>query len=428
MNRWNALLFACATMALSAAHAAPGLINYQGQLTDPLGVPVDTAVDVTFTFHDAVSEGNQLGEFTDTDTVIPDASGIYSTDVGDEDNLVPFSIFDDDKVWLNVKVGEEDLAPRLRVMSAGFALRSSNADALQGLKAADFLNVTADAYIVVKMTASATQNAVNLQEAYAAAKLLTPNGAALSALNRATVIVPPGSYNLGASSFTMDEDFVDLAGLTSLSRNKQIYSTGHVLIQTASNVRIENLLIRRAGFDEEKYAYWPAAVWGGGAKIGSPSTTWIRNCEFMTSGNSMRRGVEFAGSYEDCIAGGNYGFGGEGTASGTFINCTGGDYAFGGGADAVASGTLTNCVGGDFAFGGGNGDATGTFTNSRGAIGSFGGYGTATGLFTNCVGGNYAFGGSGNATGGKFYYCNGGFDSFGGGASSLYCIQAGSLF
>ncbi|MCK9592697.1 MAG: hypothetical protein M0Q91_11900 [Methanoregula sp.] len=56
--------------------------------------------------------------------------------------------------------------------------------------------------VIVETTASATTNGVNLLAAYTAAKALTPNGAALSATNRASVIVPPGKYSLdnGADS------------------------------------------------------------------------------------------------------------------------------------------------------------------------------------------------------------------------------------
>jgi hypothetical protein len=139
----------------------------------------------------------------------------------------------------------------------------------------------------------------------------------------------------------------------------------------------------------------------------------------------MRIQVEYAGAYEDCTGGGDFTFGGVGTASGTFTNCTGGDYAFGG-SSGTASGTFTNCTGGEYAFGGlsgvasgtftnctagyyafaGGGTASGTFTNCTGGERAFGASGTASGTFVNCVADNYAFGGgSGDTTGGKFYGC-----------------------
>ena len=50
--------------------------------------------------------------------------------------------------------------------------------------------------ITVNTTTSAKLNGAALIAAYAAAKALLPNGAALSATNRACVIVPPGKYDL----------------------------------------------------------------------------------------------------------------------------------------------------------------------------------------------------------------------------------------
>lgn len=47
---------------------------------------------------------------------------------------------------------------------------------------------------------NAVTNGTNLLAAYEAAKLLTPNGAALSANNRATVVLPPGRYDIGSGS------------------------------------------------------------------------------------------------------------------------------------------------------------------------------------------------------------------------------------
>jgi len=127
-------------MSLAAvSFAAPGVINYQGRLTDSSGDPITTTVNVKFTFWDQETGGNQLGiGFADTDSVTPDAEGIYSTLIGDDPgNLIPESVFSGDSVWLNVMVGVEDLFPRMRITSVGFALKSSNADNASHASSAD---------------------------------------------------------------------------------------------------------------------------------------------------------------------------------------------------------------------------------------------------------------------------------------------------
>jgi len=108
----------------TSVFAAPGLINYQGRLTDDSGTPITSSVDIIFTFWDAETDGTQLGSgFSDTDSVTPNSDGLYSTLVGDDPgNLVPSAIFSGDDVWLNVNVGGEDLVPRKRIVTVGYAM------------------------------------------------------------------------------------------------------------------------------------------------------------------------------------------------------------------------------------------------------------------------------------------------------------------
>jgi hypothetical protein len=125
------LVLALAVMAFAMSlSAAPRLINYQGMLTDKQGKPIITPVEVTFSFWDAETSGTQLGAgFSDTDTVTPDADGIYSTLIGDEPpgNLIPESVFSGDSVWLNVNIAGDNLAKRMRITSAGYAINAMNA-------------------------------------------------------------------------------------------------------------------------------------------------------------------------------------------------------------------------------------------------------------------------------------------------------------
>ena len=112
------------------AFSVPGLISYKGQLTDASGGPITDPVDVTFTLWDAETGGTQLGSgFSDTDSVTPNADGIYDTLIGDDGgSAIPGSIFENDSVWLNVNVDGEDLAPRTRLTPVGAALHAGSAD------------------------------------------------------------------------------------------------------------------------------------------------------------------------------------------------------------------------------------------------------------------------------------------------------------
>jgi hypothetical protein len=68
------------------------------------------------------------------------------------------------------------------------------------------------ASVIVDAEGSDTDRGTALVAAYAAAKLLTPNGAALSASNRAQVIIPIGKYKL-SDTLVLDTNFVDLIAL-----------------------------------------------------------------------------------------------------------------------------------------------------------------------------------------------------------------------
>ena len=265
-------------------------------------------------------------------------------------------------------------------------------------------------YVAVQVTAdNAKTNGKRLIEAYAKAKTLTPNGAALSATNRACVILPPGKYDLdhGAENacvpLTLDTEFVDIIGLTTDRSLQHIYGTpaatnSGVIVQTADDVHISNLTVEILT-EVEIVEGVPQYNFGNTASSAYfPSTNLsnavLDNCYFIGYESlslllwSMRLTIEYSGTFTNCT-GGHSSFGRAGTASGTFTNCTGGYGSFG--RAGTASGTFTNCTGGDASFGRAD---------------------RASGTFTNCTGGDASFGGSGGTASGTFSFCKGGVDSF----------------
>jgi len=232
----------------------------------------------------------------------------------------------------------------------------------------------------------------------------------------------------GYTPLTLDTEFVDLIGLTSDRKSQHIKGTppatnSGVIVQTADDVHISNLtveiltVVEQANFgNTDSAAYFPST---------NLSNTVIDNCEFIGMGGgsnvlfSMRIGLlEYSGTFTNCT-GGDYAFGGSGTASGIFNNCTGGDYAFGGGtfeSGGTASGTFNYCTGGEAAFGS-EGTASGTFNYCTGGVASFGSEGTASGTFNYCTGGVASFGGGATASG-IFNNCTGGDASFGNGGTA----------
>jgi len=258
----------------------------------------------------------------------------------------------------------------------------------------------------VKLTDSAVTNGQNLVDAYNYAKTLTPNGAALSATNRVSVIIQPGNYTL-AAELAIDTQFVDLIGLGAQKLERgaipAVIIGENTLNVTANDVRVQGISVGTQGFKIGSSLSLQRFedCTGGEYSFGYSSTAsgTFTNC---TGNNSFGYLGTASGTFTNCT--GNYSFGYLGTASGIFTNCTGGEQgSFGG--YATASGTFINCTGGPESFAG-FGTASGTFTNcTAGNFGFSGLGGTASGTFTNCTAGNFGFGGSGGTASGKFYNC-----------------------
>jgi hypothetical protein len=214
---------------------------------------------------------------------------------------------------------------------------------------------------------------------YAAAKALTPNGAAKSATNRAALVIMPGTYALSAT-LTLDADFVDVVGLGATEKNPSVLLTTNTI--SCTNTTAKDYRVSGISVGDQWFGY--------AGQVAVADKRVLTNC-----------------------TGGSRSFGG-----------------FGGGADLIASGSFINCVGSYFAFGGDCGIASGTFINCVGDNRSFGGPGSkyaggeASGTFINCVGGYGSFGGGGTLSG-KLFFCrltSGGFNAVSGGGCTRMCL------
>lgn len=318
-------------------------------------------------------------------------------------------------------------------------------------------------YIIVSTSASATGNGTALRNAYAAAKLFTPNSLPLSATNRAVLLLLPGTYDLATTPLTMDTEFVDLVGLSEEPRHvfitsQVIVSDSGTIVQTANNVTIRNVSIDRTGAPAgtgagRTAAYFPnraSTVIQSWTSNGTTATV-TSNGHGLQDGDSVRitgsGNTNFDGAYtitridnnsftfpstvnssgligtaterfddtyiENCRFSGTTDSGMRGAVeyAGTYRRCVGGAESFGGAfagngvSGALASGLFEDCTGGASSFG--RGIASGTFTRCTGGNSSFGG--TASGTFTDCS----ALGTGFSIADGTFLRCSGSGYSFG---------------
>ena len=128
-------LAALLLLSAGAEAAIPRLINFQGKLSDSGGTAVTSAVPMVFKIYPVASGGAPA--WTETQTVTPDASGVYSVMLGTVTPLdLPFSV----PYWLGVTVGaDSEMLPRYRMAASPYALNSSTAAWAEG---ADWPTIT----------------------------------------------------------------------------------------------------------------------------------------------------------------------------------------------------------------------------------------------------------------------------------------------
>jgi len=133
------VLLVIALLSVSA-WAGPGVINYQGKLTDGTGTPLNGTYTMQFVLYDPLTGGTPVWSEEQSVAV---TAGIYNVQLG---SVSPFTedLFDTEEVYLGVAIYNADtesweyLVPRQRFTSVAYAFQADNARALEGHGSADF--------------------------------------------------------------------------------------------------------------------------------------------------------------------------------------------------------------------------------------------------------------------------------------------------
>ena len=294
-------------------------------------------------------------------------------------------------------------------------------------------NISGDAYVIIGGSSIALTNGLNLLTAYASAKTKTPHGNALSAQNRYTIFLLPGIFDMGASSVTLDTQFIDLIGVSQNTGERLAVtatddlgdtiitsSTKPINVTAASqDITIANLCLKTTTASTESCIETSQSGFQAGFKVinvflayagsGNRITQWdksfngywedVRACDVTGStssrafGSSVAGAVTVAGTFIRCIAE-DAAWGGENnngvTLSGTFIDCRGGTTSFGGSSNGgTLSGIFLRCRPGASnagMFGGTSGTLSGTFDGCQSPAGVNSWGSTLSGSMRNCAG------------------------------------------
>ena len=106
-----------------SAYAAPGIMNYQGTLTDTAGLPVSATKAMTFKIFATISD--TTSKWTSVIQSVVVKNGNFSVNLGEQDAF-PAGLFDNDSLFLVVTVDGVELTPRKRLASVPYAISAGS--------------------------------------------------------------------------------------------------------------------------------------------------------------------------------------------------------------------------------------------------------------------------------------------------------------
>jgi hypothetical protein len=110
----------------SATSTVPGLLNYQGYLTDSGGAPLDGAYAIKFAIYDALTGGAEL--WSETQLAVQINDGQLSALLGETEPISPtlFATYPD--TFIGVTLGSDpEMTPRQRIHSVPYAMHAMHA-------------------------------------------------------------------------------------------------------------------------------------------------------------------------------------------------------------------------------------------------------------------------------------------------------------
>jgi hypothetical protein len=270
----------------------------------------------------------------------------------------------------------------------------------------------------------------DLLSKYQLAKSLNPNNTSKNGINRSSLILTPGVYNL-TGHWDISEEFVDILGIGAVK--KDVGCIPAVIITGSGSVPGSSGFVHVSANDVKIKGVYFSGSLSNFFYLGNTLPKQIfEDCKGNSRSFIFSRPFGFNdpisidGTFINC-EGENFSFtvpSQTHTSNGTFINCKAGTDSFSNSSTTQLNGLYKNCQAGNNSFGAGGigGILNGTFENCVAGDKSFGwgGFPDLYGKFKNCTAGNVSFGfGGGIQITGTFENCVAGEASFGFATSTL---------
>ena len=118
-----------AVVAAFAMAAPPQTVNYQGDLTNQGGTPINTSVSMTFRLYNLAAGGAAL--YTEVQPAVAVSNGSFNAVIG---AVTPIALPFDVPYWLSVQINADaEMAPRQPLASSPYAFRASTADSVSSV-------------------------------------------------------------------------------------------------------------------------------------------------------------------------------------------------------------------------------------------------------------------------------------------------------
>jgi hypothetical protein len=131
-------------IGILAIAQVPGIINYQGRLTDDTGELVtDGEYPVRFRIWDDSTDG--MMKWTSQPETVLVINGLFNFQLGSKENIPP-STFNDTSLWLGITVGTgpevPEIEPRTRLVSTPYAYKAYQATYADSAEYADYADIS----------------------------------------------------------------------------------------------------------------------------------------------------------------------------------------------------------------------------------------------------------------------------------------------
>ena len=215
-----------------------------------------------------------------------------------------------------------------------------------------YRGLSSDSFVIAQAARTPTQSGTRLLAAYEAAKALTPAGAALSATNRAKVLLLPGTQYTLPSTLTLQTSFVDLEGLSRGPKPIIVQTTASSFLFIAGNLSSPiDLILRNIEFRDAGASPTCTFITGGFTALLCEDLYFNRSSGSVMSMSGNATLTVTARRCESPVGGTSLFPGGAAvlySSSSIFEDCRGGSSSFGGATSEAVSpsmpATLIRCV------------------------------------------------------------------------------------